>query len=232
MPAFRLAWEEGADGVEFDLRLTRDGEVVVLHDATLDRTTAVARRIDELSLQQLRELDAGRWKDPRWAGTPIPTLIEVLHEVPSGGHLFAEIKCGPEVITPLREVISAAESPEKLFTFMAFDPGILKAVKKAFPGIRALQAIDLKRWLPNSKPDTAWERRIDQVRMMGIDGFNLGLRSARQLSFLNRIGMGGLAVYAWTVNNARLARRLQRLGIEGIMTDRPGWLRMKIEGAN
>ena len=232
MPAFRLAWEEGADGVELDLRLTRDGEIVALHDATLNRTTAVARRTDELSLQQLRELDAGRWKDPRWAGTPVPTLIEVLREVPDGGHLFAELKCGPEVIDPLREIISATESPEELFTFMSFEQGMLEAVKAAFPGIRSLLAIDLGRWLPFRQPDTVWEQRIDQVRAIGLDGFNLGLRAAMPLSFLHRIKKRRLAVFAWTVNNARLARRLQRLGIDGIMTDRPGWLRMKIEGVN
>src|SRR5512143_199880 len=81
MAAFRLAAELGADGVELDVQLSKDGEVVVMHDSRVDRTTDGHGRIRDLPLAELRALDAGGWYAPEFAGERIPTLAEVLHEL-------------------------------------------------------------------------------------------------------------------------------------------------------
>ncbi len=78
LASFRRAWEEGADAVEMDVRLTADGAVVVIHDETVDRTTDGHGAVAEMTLAELRRLDAGRWFDPAYAGEHIPTLEEVL----------------------------------------------------------------------------------------------------------------------------------------------------------
>src|SRR5512141_2609782 len=77
LPAFELALEEGADGVELDAKLSADGKVVVIHDATVDRTTDGHGRVSELSLQELKALDAGASFGDRFRGVRIPTLDEV-----------------------------------------------------------------------------------------------------------------------------------------------------------
>ena len=78
MPAFRTAVEQGADWIELDVRRTRDGALVVLHDETLLRTTGDPRKVREVDAAEVVQLDAGSWFSPEYAGTPIPRLEEVL----------------------------------------------------------------------------------------------------------------------------------------------------------
>jgi glycerophosphoryl diester phosphodiesterase len=92
LAAFRLARALGADAFELDCTTTADGEVVVLHDDTVDRTTNGTGRVDELTLDELRRLDAGTWLDPRFAAERIPTLAEALAEAGDGLGVYVEIK--------------------------------------------------------------------------------------------------------------------------------------------
>src|SRR5919197_4354903 len=78
LASFELAVEQGADVVELDVHLSRDGQVVVIHDEQLDRTTDGRGLVGDRTLDELKRLDAGSWFDPRFAGQRIPTLHEVL----------------------------------------------------------------------------------------------------------------------------------------------------------
>ncbi|NMB20676.1 MAG: glycerophosphodiester phosphodiesterase [Firmicutes bacterium] len=78
MPAFELALEAGSGGIELDVHMTRDGEVVVIHDATLERTTNGKGSVEDFTLAELRELDAGSWFSSEFKGVQLPTLREVL----------------------------------------------------------------------------------------------------------------------------------------------------------
>ncbi|HEY9854311.1 MAG TPA: glycerophosphodiester phosphodiesterase family protein, partial [Stenomitos sp.] len=78
LASFREAIAQGADGLECDVHLTRDGQVVVMHDFTLDRTTEGAGAIAAHTLAELRRLEAGSWYDARFAGEPVPTLAQTL----------------------------------------------------------------------------------------------------------------------------------------------------------
>lgn len=84
LTAFELAWEEGADGIEADFRLTRDGQIVCMHDENTRRTTGISLTVADSLLDDLRRLDVGRWRGLAWAGTRIPTLSEVLAILPAG----------------------------------------------------------------------------------------------------------------------------------------------------
>ncbi|MDP6721144.1 MAG: glycerophosphodiester phosphodiesterase family protein, partial [Pirellulaceae bacterium] len=78
LAAFRLAWRQGADGIEGDFYLTKDGQIVCIHDADTKRTAGVSRQVAKSTLAELRELDVGRWKDEEFAGERMPTLQQVL----------------------------------------------------------------------------------------------------------------------------------------------------------
>ncbi len=78
MPAFELAMEAGSGGIELDVHLTKDGEVVVIHDDVLNRTTNGKGQVEEFTMAELKELDAGSWFSPEFKGTKLPTLREVL----------------------------------------------------------------------------------------------------------------------------------------------------------
>ena len=98
LAAFRLAWEQEADGIEMDLHLSRDGKIVVFHDKTLRRTAGVRGRVCDKTWDELRCLDVGLWKDPRWRGERIPLLEEALEVVPLGKSVWLELKGGPEIL--------------------------------------------------------------------------------------------------------------------------------------
>src|SRR3954454_13113161 len=84
LASFRLAWEQQADAIECDVRLSKDVHIVAIHDAETKRTAGVDVAVVDQTLAELRRLDVGRWKDERFAGEPIPTLAEILTTVPVG----------------------------------------------------------------------------------------------------------------------------------------------------
>ena len=104
LAAFRFGWEQKADAVELDVRLSKDGNLVVIHDDNTRRTAQVDKSVGEQTLAELRSLDVGRWKGKQWVGERILTLNEALATVPEGKRLFVELKCGPEGIPELVHV--------------------------------------------------------------------------------------------------------------------------------
>ncbi len=92
LPAFRRAVEAGADGVELDVRLTKDGQLVVFHDHNLDRTSNGAGPVNHSTLAEVRSLDVGSWFDPKFQGETAPTLDEVFETLPPGYLINVEMK--------------------------------------------------------------------------------------------------------------------------------------------
>ena len=93
LAAIRLAWEQGADAAEFDVYLSKDGKIVVIHDKDTKRVAGVDRPVVGQTLDELRRLDVGKWKAPKFAGEKLPTLNEMLATVPAGKRVFIEVKC-------------------------------------------------------------------------------------------------------------------------------------------
>lgn len=92
LAAFRLAHELGADWFELDCTLTKDGEVVCIHDGKVDRTTNADGEVAQMLLADLKKLDAGSWRDPKYAGEPLPTLAETLDFARKRIGVYIEIK--------------------------------------------------------------------------------------------------------------------------------------------
>jgi glycerophosphoryl diester phosphodiesterase len=112
LAAFRLAHEMGADWFELDCRLTRDNVVIVMHDDTLERTAGVEGRVADFDFAELRKLDAGRWKDPRFAGEMLPTLEEALETAKKRIGVYVEIKnMEDDTALMARLLQTAAETP-------------------------------------------------------------------------------------------------------------------------
>ncbi len=97
-PSFLAALELGVDMIEFDVRVTADGHAVLMHDQTVDRTTNGTGAVEELTLAQIKQLDAGSWKDPGFAGTEVPTFAETLQIMPPNVLLNIELKAGAQVV--------------------------------------------------------------------------------------------------------------------------------------
>jgi glycerophosphoryl diester phosphodiesterase len=141
LAAFRLAREQGAEGIELDAQLCAGGEVAVIHDATLGRTAGVPGLVSDCSLQRLRSLDAGRWKGERFAGERIPLLAEVLEALP-GLRVNVELKCEEPGDRGLTErvlaVVREARAEERVL-LSSFNPLCLRRARRLAPAIeRAL----------------------------------------------------------------------------------------------
>lgn len=89
LAAINLAWEQGADAIEADFYLTRDGQIVAFHDRTAKRTGGVDRAVESMTLAELKQLDVGSWKSAAFAGEPVPTFVEVLANIPAGKRFVA-----------------------------------------------------------------------------------------------------------------------------------------------
>src|ERR1700712_5512893 len=140
LTSFRLAQQQGATWIEFDVQLSRDGVPIILHDDTLERTTNLGKalRPTELDLAALKELDAGSWLSPEFAGERLPTLDEALEEFGQTIHLNIEIKStvGFEADNGLEQKIAQAVRRYNLqerVLISSFDPFRLMSLHQYDP---------------------------------------------------------------------------------------------------
>lgn len=223
--SMKLAWEQGADAGELDVFLTKDGQLAVIHDKDTKRVAGVEKLVADTTMAELKKLDVGRWKNERFAGEPIPTLGEMLATMPKGKRMFVEVKCGPEGVPELLRVLDAAKLPEEATPIISFHADVIAAVKKARPSLTAYWIVSLNR---KGEQPTA-EQLIAKAKEIQADGLDLSASPNLDAEFAKKVLDSGLGLYVWTVNDAELAKRMVEVGVQGITTDRPGWLREQLE---
>lgn len=219
--AMKLAWEQGADGAEFDIYLTRDGKIVACHDKDLKRTAGSERLIVASTLDDLRKLEVGSWKNPKFAGEKIPTLAEMLATVPKGKKVYIEVKCGPEIVPELLRELTAADLPPALTPVICFNSNVIAAVKKARPALPSY-------WLVDVKKEPNVDKVIQTARTIRADGLDLSAKPELTKDYAARIKAAGFRLDVWTVNDVEVAKRMIDLGVQGLTTDRPAWLREQL----
>jgi glycerophosphoryl diester phosphodiesterase len=224
LAAMRLAFEKGADAVEADFRLTRDGKIVALHDASLKRTAGVDRPVKELTLAEVRALDVGRWKGARWKGEKTPLLSEILEVLPPGKRLFLEVKVGREILPELKRVLRRAEVEPERVAIITFSYDLAREAKKAFPRLGVHLLSSFKKHESGEVTPTA-ETLVRKARRAKLDGLDLDARGPLDEAFVRTIRKAGLELHVWTVNRPALASRMQALGVDSITTDRPARIR-------
>lgn len=227
LASIRLAWRQNADAAEFDIYLSRDGKVVVLHDKDTKRVAGVDRPVAEQTLAELRQLDVGRWKGPRFAGERIPTLAEMLAAVPPGKRVFIEVKTGAEIVPALCRDLDAARLKPAQTAVISFNAEVIAAVKRARPELQAYWIVSLKP-AKGKRPPTA-EAVIERAKAARADGVDLSASEALDRDYAAKVKAAGLQLHVWTVNDAAVARRMHALGVASITTDRPGWLRERLQ---
>ncbi|MCP4451614.1 MAG: glycerophosphodiester phosphodiesterase [Planctomycetes bacterium] len=226
----RLAWDKQADAVEVDITLSKDGQVVVIHDSNTKRTSGQDMEVAASTARKLRQLDVGSFKSEVYAGERIPLLEEIMATIPAHGRLFIEIKCGPDVLPPLEALIAASGKQDQL-VIIGFDLDTVKASKKRMPYLPTYWLAGTQKdketdaWIPHS-PSLA-----DQLAGSDLDGLNVHWAGITE-EFAKSVRAAGLGLYSWTVNDPAEAARLTKLGVQGITTDRPGWLRSQLKGAD
>lgn len=230
LSSIRLAWDQGADAVEFDVHLSKDGKIVVIHDKDTKRVAGVDRPVFEQTFDELRTLDVGNWKAPKFAGERIPTLAEVLATVPAGKRVFIEVKCGPEIVPELKRVLAAAKLRPEQTAVISFSADVVSAVKDELPDLKAYWNVRLDSASKN--PKVAWtpDGLIAKARQIQADGLHLSADPDASPVFIRAATAAKLPVYVWTVDDPALAQQVIEAGVLGVTTNRPGWLREQLGG--
>jgi glycerophosphoryl diester phosphodiesterase len=230
LASINLAWTQHADAAEIDVYLSKDGEIVTIHDANTRRVGGRNRRVVDQTLAELKELDIGRWKDPKWTGERIPTLTEVLATIPDGKRLFIEIKCGPEIASRMVEVIREAGKRPEQTCFISFSYDTVARLKKDLPAIKSFWIVELKQDKQSRRWQPALDELIAKVKAAKLDGLDFGNAPVIDKDFVGLIRQAGLEVYIWTVDGPRRAEQLAKAGVNGITTNRPGFLKEHFRG--
>lgn len=231
LAAFRLAWKKQADAIEGDFYLSKDRQIVCIHDKTTKRTAPEQRelKVAESNMSELRTLDVGSWKDKRYASERIPTLTEVLDTVPDGKRIFIEIKCGPEIVPVLKQQLQASLLRPDQIVIICFNEAVVTQSRRLMPQYKVNWLTSYKRKTPVS----AWMPGRDDVlrtlKRSGATGLgtNGNLKVVDQ-PFVDAVRDAGLEFHVWTVNDAKAAGIFKSLGVHSITTDRPAFIRNAI----
>lgn len=220
MAAFRLAETMGADCIELDVRATRDGRLIALHDESVDRTTDGKGRADYLAFREIRRLDAGGWFSPVFRGERIPSVEEVLDHFGGSMCLVLELK-QPSARSGIEEKLArllverGLDHPERgRIVIQSFDTRSLRRVRELLPDVPTAVLVRPRQRVTSR--DLAEYRRF-------ADAVHLHRSSARE-PVIRRIRSHGLSVMVWNVRGKRQVRRLLRYGAHGILTDDPALL--------
>ncbi|GAA4063523.1 glycerophosphodiester phosphodiesterase [Nonomuraea soli] len=219
LAAVKLALRHGADLVEFDVQQTRDRKLVLMHDTSLARTTDAERvfpgrspwRVRDLTLAEIRRLDAGSWYGARFRGERVPTLRAVLGELRgSGAGALVELKA-PRLYQGIEQRV---------------------ATELSSSGVRALvQSFDwasmrrFHRWAPDVPVGllgTPAVSRLDELARFATH-INPPYRDVTA-SYVRQVHRHGMKIFPWTVDSRAAARRLIAAGVDGIITNTPGVL--------
>lgn len=230
MEAFELAWQEGADGIEADFRLTIDKRIVAMHDVTTLRTTGKRLRIARTPLARLSLLDAGRRREPERPGQSIPTLDDILHALPPGKRLYIELKSGPEIISPLLCLLAETETPPEQIRILAFNSELLQELKRLSPLYRTCWLTDFRQNLPLRHNSQA-KNILEMLESSGSDGLAGKVGPMIDAELVASLRQTGKEIHVWTVDSIPAGRRMASLGVDSIMTNRPGWLREQLGNA-
>ena len=220
MAAFRLAWESGADGVECDVHLTADGEVVCMHDYDTGRVSNRKLTIAGSDWAALEGLEVGAWKSPRWNGEPIPRLGELLAAKPADSILVIEVKCGPDIIAPLAALLDGSPLDGDRIVVISFIEESLLELKRVCPDLKAYWLSDLN-FNEDGSMNPSIQEIVDTVERIGVDGF--GGQSGKGISqeLVDGLGAKGYALNVWTVDDPEEARRMQRIGVTSVTSNDP-----------
>jgi len=208
VPAFRLAVEKGAHQIEFDVAMSEDGELVIMHDPTVDRTTDGTGHVRELPFDELRRLDAGSWKSPEYAGTQIPTFREVLEAAPPPALLNCHLREAPSL--PEETVRQIVEMGRVDQCFLACTVAQAQAARAVCPEIRICNLDG--QGPPNSDyPQRTIELGAELIQIWGWDD--------SMAQAVARLHDAGVTVNYFGTSEALMMRRLIEAGVDYILTD-------------
>ncbi|MEM6629515.1 MAG: glycerophosphodiester phosphodiesterase family protein [Bacteroidota bacterium] len=231
--AIRKAMEQEADFIEVDLHMTRDGELVVIHDDRLERTTNGTGMVKDQLLPDLKALDAGSWFGKEFTGEAIPTLGEVMDLINGRCYLLLELKKhGLGYYTGMVRVVLDQlyeRKAENWVILQSFHNPILEELALLDPEMTAHKLLHIDLPILPLYEDGEWNMH-NIFEYPSVYSLNPAYQYL-QPRFVNKAHREGYQVFVYTVNETQDMRRMTKMGVDGIITDFPGRaIRMQREG--
>lgn len=226
--AFEGARKLGVDVIETDVRSTADGVLVVIHDASVERTTDGAGSVNEMTLAELKKLDAGyRWSADggksfpfRGRGLTVPTLDEVFRAFPQMNFNIEPKQETPSIVEPLCRMIRERGMTSKI-VIGSFSHALMEKFRRACPEIAtSASPVEVVQFLAMSKGAEGEASYKFAMQALQVPEYAAGRRVLTE-SFVEAAHRHNLKVHAWTVNETADMRRLLEIGVDGLMTDYP-----------
>jgi glycerophosphoryl diester phosphodiesterase len=210
--AYKKAIEMGADYAELDVRQTKDGAMVLMHDKTVYRTTGVKGFVWDMTLEELKKLEAGSWFGEEFRGEPIPTLKEVIRLVKGRMKLNIEVKISENEPGIAQKVVDIVRSEDfgRDCVITSFDMETVKTFKTIAPDLRT--GFIFEKEYHADVFEGNWDILSSNYEMVDAEFMRLARNSGKK-------------TYVWTVNDKEEMLRLIGLGVDGIITDKPDLLK-------
>lgn len=226
LAAVNLAWERGAEAVECDVHLSKDKQIIVIHDDNTLRTTGFNKPVAEQTSAELQSLDAGLWRTFTGDDIFIPTLGQVLDTIPQNGKLLIEIKCSIEIVPILKDLLSKHKVHNEQIILMDFNYSTTLEMKRSMPDFEVLWLSTMRKlkYLPISMNSL-----IKKTRDAGLNGLNVLNQARLNEKLIEKTNNAGLKLYTWTVDDPAEVKRLINLGVDGIATNRPSWIKNRLQ---
>ncbi len=222
LPSLQRALDCGVDRIEIDVHMTCDGRIVLLHDRTLNRTTSGKGEVRHYTLDRIKQLDAGAWFSPAFAGTRVPTLEEALELVAGKALLMIEVKehsgYTPGIEAAVADIIRRYHAQDHCLV-ISLRHRVVRTFHRRFPDIRLGRTWVGRLWfLPLWFDEGLTLRGLRQYPY--VDEFNLQWQHIRPADLRCAAKMGK-PINAWTTDDAVMAASLAAKGVRGIMTNAP-----------
>jgi glycerophosphoryl diester phosphodiesterase len=185
------------------------------------------RKVSAQTFEELRRLDAGSWKGAKWAGEKLPSLGEVIATVPPGKKLVIEIKSGVDTVAVLADTIT--DSPKRgQFVVIAFSFDVAREAKLRLPDLPVYWLWGFSDREKKEHGDPSLDDLIAKTKGTGLDGLDLNYRGPLSKEFVSNVSRAGMGVLVYTVDDPEAAKKLVEMGVAGITTNRPAFLREKL----
>lgn len=215
LPAFKEAIGMGVDCVECDVHCSKDGQVVVMHDSSLNRTTDSKGAIIDMTLEEIKKADAGSWFSGVFAGVRVPTLSELLQI--TKGKVINVIEIKPENIT--EKVIKEVEKADAIddVILQSFYPNVVREAQEINPHIP--RALLVGGQLPTTRISSIMSL-IHQALEVGATTLNVSSKIISQ-NLIKEVHKRAMSIWAWTVDDESEIKELIDMGINGITSNYP-----------
>ena len=197
--------------VEMDLRLTKDNTLILLHDATVDRTTTSKGKIADMMLADAQKLDAGSKKDPKFQGEPLPTLQTIIGTCRGKAIMMLDLKL-EDLAEPLADIKAKNNLKDDAWILAPWTDEHGIKLHKVLPHVPMIR---LTGKVPTTQPNDAY---FAHMKQLGFTGFSIAYPITPQ-SFIESAHKAGMNVWVWTVNEPSDVAGAVLLGADGIITD-------------